>query len=69
MQSVCIEVSPGPSEVLWELPPTPTGACSLSLPRWGVSGAQEQFQVQSDGSLGPFREPFPRRPRSDLLRK
>ena len=45
--SMCIEVSPlGHS---FGALPNPTGACSLNLPHWGVSGAQEQFQVQSDG--------------------
>lgn len=66
---MCTEASPGPSEVLWELPLPRTRACRLNLPRWAVSGAQEQFQVQSDGSLGPFGDPsFSRGPRSDLLR-
>ena len=43
--SVCIEVSPLGHP--FGAPPNPTGACSLNLPHWGVSGAQEQFQVQS----------------------
>ena len=74
LQEACaLRPSRGPSEVLWELPPAPTGACSLSLPRCGVSGTQKQFQVQSDGAVrrvpGAFKGTLLQRTSERLTKK